>query len=199
MSISTYGELKAAVLTWLDRSDLSSQAAEFVALAEADIRNDVRCQAMEQFTTGTLSGETLAHPTRYVGARSMRVNGYPFLYVPPGVYQEHKDRSSLARVFTSIGQSFYILNGASGDSYALVWDQAFEAFSGDSDTNWLLTNHPAIYLGAASRYGAEYIGDEEMKARYLTMYQDAAGRLMSREKEQRFSGGPLVIQAAVSE
>jgi hypothetical protein len=37
MSISTYGELKAAVADWLNRTDLTARIPDFIQLAESDI------------------------------------------------------------------------------------------------------------------------------------------------------------------
>lgn len=199
MSISNYGELKDAVERFIDRADLSSVVPDFVALAEVDIRTDVRVAAMEQFATGTLTGETLAHPSGYLWARVLRVGTRPYTYNEPGVYLEKRDRSSTERVFTSIGQSLYILNGASGDAYSLVYYEAFDAFSSATDTNWLLTSHPNVYLWASAKYSAIYREDDTAAGRYATLYQDAVGRLTSREASQASSGGPLVIKTSAVE
>jgi hypothetical protein len=199
MAISTYAELKTAVAAWLDRTDLTSVLADLVALAESDIRTDLRCRAMEQYTTGTLTGATLAHPTRYLEARSLTVDGKPFGYVTPEIYQAASDANSQRRIFTSIGETLYVLNGTSGDAYSLIYFQAFEAFDADADTNWLLTNHPNVYLFAACKQGGLYEGDDGKVAKFSELYQDALGRLASRERQSASSGGRMAIQSGVTE
>lgn len=199
MSIGNYGELKTAVASWLDRSDLTSLIPDFVALAEAELRTDVRCQAMEQTASGTLSGSTLAHPTRYLEARRLTVGGKVYRYVSPEVYAAAVDNSSTQRIFTAIGQEFSILGASSGDAYTLVYYQAFAALSADGDTNWLLTNHPGVYLYAACLQGAQFLQDPVIEQRFTALYQSAVGRLVSREKASAVSGSALIIRAAVTE
>lgn len=199
MSIGTYSELKTAVASWLDRTDLTSLIPDFITLAEAEIRTDVRCQAMEYLETGTLSGSTLAHPSRYLEARRFTVGGKVREYVSPEVYALKEDASSTDRVFSSIGQSLYVLNGASGDAYTLIYYRHFESFVGDSDTNWLLTNFPGIYLYGACMQAGLYLQDDPITQKFQALYQSAVGRLVSRERAAATSGSRLVIRSAVAE
>lgn len=191
MSISTCAELKSAVASWLNRSDLTAVIPDFVTLAETDIRQDVRVQAMEQIATGTLSGETLAHPSRFLEARRLVVGSDVFEYVTPLRYTELAN--SGAKVFTSIGQTFYILGGA-GD-YSLVYYQAFTPFSADADTNWLLTNAPDVYLAAACRHGASYLKDANDEQRFAQRYSAAVARLNSQQVQSSW-GTQLRVRAA---
>lgn len=199
MAISTYSELKASVASWIDRTDLTTLIPDFVTLAESDINTDLRCQAMEQYTVGTLTGDTLAHPTRYLEARRFTVGGLNYRYVTPEVYAAAVESGSSQTLFTAIGQTFYILGGSSGDDYTLVYYAGFAAMSDDSDTNWLLTNRPNVYLWGACRQAAVFLEDEGKINKYATLYQDSLGRLASRERNSSVSGSALVIQTATSE
>lgn len=195
MTITTYSGLKAAVASWMVRSDLTTTIPDFVVLAEADIRIDLRCRAMETLTTGTLTGETLTHPTNYLEARRFVIGTDPWRYVSPDVYQQFSSAASHEAVFTSIGQSLYVLNGASGDAYSLLYWQAFTAFSADPDTNWLLTYHPEVYLYASLKHGALFMKNDGDLAKYQQLYQDAVGRLTAREKQSAASGSPLQMRS----
>ena len=197
MALDTFAGLKASIASWLKRTDLAAYIPDFVALAESDLRKDVRIQAMEQLESGTLTGETLAHPTRYIEARRLTVGGVNYRYVTPEVYAAAVDADSTQLLFTTIGQSFYILNGASGDAYTLIYYQAFAPLSADADTNWLLTNHPGVYLWSACNYAAVYTQDPSQG--FLAQYQDAVGRLLMAEKRSAVSGGPLVIRTTTTE
>ena len=199
MALATYSDLQTSVGQWLNRTDLSAYVSDFIALAEEDIRNDVRVQAMEQRATGTLTGETLAHPSRYIEARTLFVGGKQYKYRTPEKYQILSDAGSTERIFTSIGQNLYILGGASGDAYVLIYWQAFAPFSGASDTNWLLTNAPGAYLWAACKHGATWLKDDAAIAKFGGMYASAVQRVNGREKFSAVSGSPLEIQPAISE
>jgi hypothetical protein len=193
MAIGTYGELKTAVASWLNRTDLTTVIPDFVTLGESDIRIDMRCQAMEQFSSGTLTGETLAHPTRYLEAKTLFVNGNEYAYLTPRQYQSLGDDATNS-VFTSIGQSLYVKSGVSGTSYKLVYYQSFAAFSGDSDTNWLLTNYPDIYLSAACRHGAHYLKDSDEESKWAARYAGGVTRVMLQQRKAE-AVGQLQVRA----
>jgi hypothetical protein len=196
MAISTFAELKTAIASWLNRTDLTATIPDFVALAEADIRRDVRVQAMESVASGTLTGETLAHPTRYIEARRLTVGGYVYEYMLPADYTEAVRLDSQEYAYTSIGSNLYILNGASGDAYTLTYWAGFAPFSASSDTNWLLTNAPDVYLFGSLRYASVFMNDDGGLTRHLAMYLAAAKRVSSQEQRAAYSGSPLAVSTS---
>jgi len=42
MALTTYSELKTSIADWLNRSDLTTQIADFIALTEADFNSKLR-------------------------------------------------------------------------------------------------------------------------------------------------------------
>ena len=56
MAITTYAELQTAVSNWLDRTDLTARAPEFIALAEASMQRDIRHYSMEARAALTIDG-----------------------------------------------------------------------------------------------------------------------------------------------
>lgn len=188
MALTTYAGLKSAIASWAHRTDLTSQIPDFVALAEADISRDVRVQAMESLATGTLTGETLAFPTRFLESRRLTINGKVCKYRDPERYQELKDAGSTVNVYTIIGQSFYILQGTNGDAYTLLYAAMFAGLSGDSDTNWLLTNHPNVYLFGALKHANAWTQDDQAMGRAAAMYQTAVAAVNVSDKQAKFAG-----------
>ena len=196
MAISTFGELKTALATWAVRSDLTSRMADFVALAESEIRKDVRCQAMETLATGTLTGETLDFPTGFVWAKRLKVDRYVQEYMTPADYADLDEQDDSSARFTIIGQKFYILNGANGDSYSLIYWKSFTAFSADADTNWLLTNHPDVYLWAGLKQVALALKDDTEAMRCDGLYRAAVEKVNRNEWMAASSGSPLTVRSA---
>lgn len=199
MALNTYATLQTAMAAWLDRTDLTAYLPDFVALGEVDIRNDVRVQALEQYTIGSLTGETLDHPTRYLEARLLTVGGVVYRYVTPEVYAAATEAGSSQAIFTAIGQAFYILGAESGDAYTLIYYAAFAPMTADSDTNWLLTNYPNVYLFAACKQAGVFLEDDAKINKFSALYQDAVGRLVSRERQSAVSGSALVMRSATAE
>lgn len=190
MAISTYGQLKTAVASWLHRTDLTTVIPDFVALAESAIRRDVRCQAMEQQATGALSAATLALPTRFAEARRVVLGDYLLEYVTPQVFWPIAESTTYN--YTIIGDDFHFQQ--STGSYEIEYYQWFAAFADDGDTNWLLTNHPEIYLFGTLAEAAIYIrADPSM---YAARYGAAVQQIRSSENRKRFQG-PLTVRAEV--
>ena len=187
-----YGELKTAVAAWIKRADLTSVIPTFIALAESDITNDVRCRAMELRAGITLAGETQPHPDGLIEVRQLVIGGEEYEYVTPQVYEANTD--ARRRIFTSVGQSFLINGGASGDVGTLVYRAGFAALAQDADTNWLLTNHPEVYLWAALRHACIYTLDDAGRASYAQLYAGAVERLNRREAMNSHSG-PMRLRA----
>ena len=193
MAITTYGELKTAVAAWLNKSNLTSVIPDFIALAEVDMRRDLRLAAMETLATGTLSGETLAPPDRFVEARRLVVEDDVYAYRTPEDYQNCIN--SATKIYTSIGTNLYILDGTAGDDYSLIYKAGFAALTGDGNTNWILTNTPDIYLAGACRHGSAYLKDKEAELDWATRYAAAVQR-ENRIARNTMHPGPLQVRAA---
>lgn len=189
MAINTFGTLKAAVSNWLARSDLDADLGTIVSLAEANIRRDVRCRAMEQVATGTLSAATLALPTRFLEARRVQLGGEVQNYMNPNEWTLYEESSS--GVYTIIGEEFHFQSSSAG--YVINYWQAFAPFTDDGDTNWLIENAPDVYLWASLEQAAIYIMDQAYAGMAAQQYQKALQRLNVTEQKARF-GGPLFVR-----
>ncbi len=166
MAISTYSELKTAIQSWSQRgSAISSVVADFVTLSESQIRRDVRCRAMVQTATGTLSGATLALPTRFIEAISVTLSDTRLDYVDPASFDQIPDETH--SYYTIRGDNFEF--GSTTGDYSISYYQSFAALSGASDTNWLLTNYPDIYLFSGIAEAAIWLRDDPIiwQQRYL--------------------------------
>lgn len=190
MTISTYATLQTAVADWLHRTDATTVIQTCISLAESEIASDVRCLAMESIATGTIAAGLITFPTRFLEAKALTVGGNVYRYVAQEQYAEKVTAASLDRVFTIIGQTFYVLNGGT-QTYALTYYAAFAGLSASSDTNWLLTNAPDVYLFGALRHAAVYTVDDAAASKYSGMYGAAVQRINAREAAGSVSGGPL--------
>ena len=185
MAIGTYAQLKTAVAGWLHRSDLTTLIPDFVSLCEADIRRDLRVREMEQSATGALSGSTLAIPTGFLEMRRVMLADRVQTYLTPAEF--NSVRTSSTDSYTILGTNF-VFQAASG-SYQIDYYKAFDSFSADGDTNWLLTNHPDAYLFGSLAWACTYTQDDPLPHR--AAYQAAITRI---RQVQRNSIGPLVVR-----
>lgn len=195
--ITNYGELKEAVASWMNRTSLTDIIPTFVRLAETTIRRDVRVRVQEQFETGTATAATIECPDLLLEARRLTVGGKKHTYITPEQFQDYTDSEvTTLRHFSIIGEAIYVLGGATGEAYSLLYWEAFEAFVLDTDTNWLLLNAPEVYLFASCKEAAEYVKDFEAADRFAARYMQALVPLNRTEKEMRFSGGTLQVRVA---
>lgn len=88
MSISTFGELKTAILNWADDAELTAVVGDFVRLAEVNIRRDVRTRDQLTAVSGTLTDGTASLPSNYVEFRSLVIDDDIVEYVPEDVWAE---------------------------------------------------------------------------------------------------------------
>jgi hypothetical protein len=195
--IGTLSELKTAIAAWTVRSDMESRMSDIVQLSEAEIRKDVRCQAMEAYTSGTLTGETLAFPTGFIWAKRLKVGRYVQQYVTPAEYADLDEIGGQNEVFTIIGQDIYILNGVTDDPYTLIYHKAFTTLSDEADTNWLLTNHPDVYLFAGCAKVALVTKDDKALARFTALYQKAVNAVNRIDWLASASGAPIRVRTNV--
>lgn len=187
-----YAQLKASVANWINRTDINADIETIVDLAEAEIRRDVRVMAMEAFTTGTLTGGTLALPANFLESRQLLIGSTPYEYVTPERYQIEVSLSSSLKMYTRIGMSLYVLGGGTS-AYSLLSYGAFAALAADGDTNWLLTNAPDVYLWQCLKQAGIYVKDQAAAEGYAGLYTAAKDALNGTDKAARISG-PLTIR-----
>ena len=169
----------------MHRGDLTTSIPGFIALAESRIRHDVRCRAMEQTATGTLSSTTLALPDRFAEVRRVVVNDRVQSYVTPEAF--HPLDAEATDQYTIVGTNFKF-QSATAD-YTIDYYQWFAALADDGDTNWLLTNFHEIYLAASMFEANEYINGNGDK--WLMRYKLAVDRLRNTERN---NGARLVVR-----
>lgn len=197
MAISTYAELKTAAANWLDNSTLTSRIPEFITMAEAAIGTDVRIRQMEKRVTANVSTEYADMPTDFIKARNIQINGTEqkrLKYMTPEQMDMFHPEQTAGepKVYTIIGTEFQFKPVPDGTyEIEVAYVSRFAALSGDSDTNWLLTNHPGIYLYATLIQASPYLEDDPRIATWGTLYEGMVKQLNDQDKEALYSGASL--------
>ena len=81
MALTTFSGLKSSIADWLNRSDLTNQIADFIALTEADFNAKLRIRQMEQIDAITIDSETETVPTGFIAVRSLYILSASTKYV----------------------------------------------------------------------------------------------------------------------
>lgn len=180
MAITNYSQLQAAIGTWRARGDLTAYTADFVALAETSINYGsdntpaLRCREMQtevDITAGTDSKFDL--PTDFLSPMFARLGNCNLEYLAPQSFKM-QSTAGMPQYFTIIGDHIEV-EGSTSNDLTLFYYAKVPALSVASDTNWLLTKHPNIYLKLALMEAALFVKDDEEALKQGTL----ASRLMS--------------------
>ena len=211
MALSTYAELKTGIANWLNRTDLTDEISDdFIKLTEADFNAKLRIRAMEQIDTITIDSETETVPTGFISVRSFYIllssNKYPLEYITPHNMFEIRggSRSGRPRSYTieSDDETETFRFGPSPDtSYTgyLSYYKAISALSASNTSNWMLANHPAVYLYGSLFHATNFLGgiDPQQVQNWLAMYSTSMERCENNDKQDSYGGAPVVQRADI--
>ena len=154
MTISTYSELQTAVQTWLDRSDLLVNAADFITLAESRLNRilPLRMTKLAVALTGTPGSANMVLPSDFVEPYALFLTTFgaktelkPFVFgtIEQGMVNGVPSAWSINR-----GAIAFDVPCDQAHTFEFVYRQSLD-LSDSAPTNWLLTNHPDVYLLAS--------------------------------------------------
>lgn len=187
MSITTYSELKTAIADWSHRSDLTAKIPDFITLAESRINRVIQFneQEIETSLTATVSSRYIDLPDGFIAPIELW-----------NTYFSTRDRVQFVPVdvipvdLISTGEpTYWTIDGANiafdiECDVAYTFDFRYRSTSNLSDvvtTNWLLENHPDVYLYGSLIELAGYIRDMEQLAIWKQGYDIAMQEVLDKE------------------
>lgn len=203
MALSNYGELKTEIATLLHRSDLTALIPYFIQYAETVIGGDpepvdmdvlpgIRARNQQKRVTATLDSQYIDTPTDMLSVRDMKINTSP---VKSLIFLSNKQMSEKFPSNPAGTPSAYTIHGDEFQfshvpdtslTLEISYTARYTALSADSDTNWLLTNHPFAYLYAAMIAGASHIDEDPTK--WAMLYKSIASGITHTEKSGNYGG-----------
>lgn len=205
MALSNYSELKSSIANWLNRSDLTDEIADdFIVLTEADFNSKLRVRKMIAQSTITIDSETESIPTGFLQVRDFYIlsgsTKYPLRYMTPPQMDQVKGTSvtGVPQAYTILGDTFrFTPKPDSSYTGYLNYYKKFDALSSTNATNFILTDHPAIYLYGSLFHAANFLGgyNPQQVQTWQQMYATALERLELNDREDQFSGSPLQIRS----
>ena len=210
MALANYTELQSSLANWLNRSDLTTEIAnDFIVLAEKDFNSKLRIRKQIAQSTLTLTSgtETTALPSDFLQVRDFYIlsgtQKYAMTYMTPPQMDQTRgtNTSGMPRVYTILGDTFrFSPIPDSNYSAVLNYYQQFNALSSSNATNYILTNHPSIYLYGSLYHASNFLGgiDPQRVQQWQQLYTTALERLERNDREDQFSGSPLQIRGDVT-
>jgi hypothetical protein len=200
MAIATYADLETAVLDELDRAGDTAMPARVVKWAQqttARANRLLRTQDGFCIKTGTISPDADALAADGIQALATNYNGMTEARLlksdgtrKPLIFQDHLMIADEASDDATGEPTYYSIIGVGGsisakfspvpDGEYTVEFWTFEKLSeleGDSDTNWLLTNHPDAYVTWCSYQGWRFLGEPTTAQAYADDFYKIIGEI----------------------
>ena len=179
MALTNYGTLKTAVADWLSRADLDQQVPDFIKLAEATLNKIVRSTRMTANADVTVNAGArkatlpadLLEPI-YVTLKTDE--DFPLEQVSPeqlvALRRSRLRAQGQPRFFAVVGRSIEVTPTPPAQiTLDVAYYQAITTLASDSDTNWLLTYEPDLYLYTALLHAAPFLQDQQRATLFGTL------------------------------
>jgi hypothetical protein len=202
MPISNYAELKAAIPVWfMDRSDLSAYADDFIDLFEAYASKALRCRQMEAVASLAPVGNVCTLPADYleykrVVEKAATRRALEFISEDAADLVYPHRTSGLANHFSIVGSSLTALP-LSGNDIELTYYQAIPPLSGTITSNWLLETSPNLYLHGCLMQAAEFVNDDAMLARETALTSRFVDLLNEADNRAKFGNAGITLTGPV--
>jgi len=203
MSLSTLGELKAALAGWATRTDLDARIDDFVGWAHQEICRRLRAPVLHARAEVAVTAETAPAPERFLAARRF------YLDVTPRRVLRQTDAASLADLSAGVSLCDYPSQFAveGGDTLVfaplfggqatgkLLFYQAPASLAADDDSNVVLAKYPFLYLWGGLEALYRYLEDDANCDRYAGLFGALIDSVNACETADALRG-PLVAPSA---
>lgn len=198
MALDTVSNLKTAIMTWAERTDLSTIMTDVLSLTDARIRKDlaaqsVRVRDMEVVTDLAPSSGVVTLPTNFLAMKRVLALTSPVRRL------EYKPQDWLDEAYPDSAEgspSFYTIVGSSLSMFPVTSSDiriTYYAYptplSDDDPTNWLLTKFPDIYLYGGLVELELYTGATENVAKWLAGYRAALDGVSNAGADEAITSG----------
>jgi hypothetical protein len=121
-------------------------------------------------------------------------------YVAPGQMDQMIGTSVSGKpsAYTILGDNFRFAKKPDASYSGVInYYKKFDTLSSTNTSNYILTDHPAIYLYGSLFHAANFLGgyNPQQVQSWQQMYATAMERLEQNDREDQFSGSPLQVRS----
>lgn len=202
MALSSYSDLKSSIQAWMfDRSDLATEADDFITLCEAELNRVLRTRRQITITELTLDADSRATlPTDYLEFRRVTALTSPrrtLDLVAPNYRDDMYPfrHSGYPSVFSIDGDGILVLPATTAD-IEFEYFAKIAALTEANTTNWVLEQLPNIYLYGSMKHAAIFIGDEGRTQQMGALFNGLLDALVASERGAMWSRGNARVNGA---
>jgi hypothetical protein len=199
-----YAQLKTDIANWLDREDddIEQTIVRSIAFAEAEFRRELSKQ--EAVSTNTTDGARLALPNDFGEMRALTVttNGYavPLEFMGLPAFQDDLvgAEPDFPRFYAVHGKELLFAPVPDQDyDLTLNYRRGFTALSDANPTNWLLDDHPDLYLNGGLWLASVHFKHWEAAAYYKAETGCIMGGIERDLVRKAMGGAPIAPRGPV--
>lgn len=183
--ITNYSTLQTAIATWLHRSDLTAVIPDFIALAESRINRLLTARGTETDTsiTATAGSAYIDLPADFGSPIALWLETFT-----PRKQLIFKTPVELGFVSVSGYPNYWAVKGSqiqldrlASEAFALTLRYVQNLNLATTDTNYVLSNYPDIYLYGALLESAGFIRDDSRIPIWQQKFEQALAEAQSNE------------------
>jgi hypothetical protein len=193
---ASYSELQTAIGTnWLNRTDLDDRIPAFIAMAEEDIRADLKQAVIREALV--LDSNAVALPAACGELRSVRYNDSSRQYSVNMTSESNlaalRRTGSGTPAWGAVVDNTLLLDVDPDTDYTaeIVYFEELVPLSDDAPTNSVLEDFPSIYLYGALIHSAPYLEHDERLTTWVSMYDRAVQKANKRREDSEFGSAPM--------
>jgi hypothetical protein len=197
----TWEELKACLAANMIRDDLEDIIPEKIAVTERWFQREIFSPEREVSVTLTITNGVATLPTGFGGVRTVYVDGTRDTVldqVSPSDLRTRFPGTDTGTPLVFAIEGLTMLFGPIPSTGMVVKLKYFEGILplGESQaTNWLLTDHPDLYIHAGLAELHEYVRDYAAADRHRAIAGATANSVGQYARRRRSNSGPLVAKA----
>jgi hypothetical protein len=196
LALDSFANLKAAIASWLNRTDLTAAIPDFITLAEAQMNRDIRHPKMEERVTASLSAQYLTLPANWLETIRMQIGGQygQLQQISYEAMQDYRwrnnDASGIPGYFCHVAGQIEVYP-TPNDTFSaeLVYYERIPSLSDSVTSNWLLASSPDVYLYGSLLQSAPYLVEDQRIMVWQQFYDRAVTGLDTEAGRARTSSG----------
>lgn len=204
MSLDTYANLKASLVEWIKRNDISdADADDMIDLCESDIWDELRIREMEARATNTVSTSDrfLALPDGFIEMRRLKLNlaegDCDIVYVAPD-QMRIQSGGGIPKYFTVTTQLEFDRVPDSAYTIDMQYYKKLTALSSSNTTNTVLTDYPSIYLHGCLMHLHDFTLSEQRASYYRNLFENKIRKVNKRNRSGRYGAAPSMRTEGVT-
>jgi len=203
MAITSYSTLISAAKTYLNRSDISdAQIQEFISLAEASFNRVLRTRNQIKRSTSSISTQFVTQPADLLELYNIQLNTDPVRRLEQvslskmDSLKEESSTSGKPRYFAITGSDFEFYPAPDASyNIEVIYYATIDPLSADSDPNFLITNHPDIYLFGTLVQAEPWLMNDERIGVWGALLGKSIEELRVSDERSQTESGTIVMRA----